>query len=189
MDQVWLCGNCHSLNEIRNKRCYHCRAARETSEQVTERGTAAGLGTGKLAKNPSLMGALFAGLVASVVAVLAWVYLEAGVARGQGRLAWLLGVLIGIAVLVGGRGRASFMSVVFSAVLTAGAIVAGEYLIASANLAEQSNFSFDAIAVAPPEAVIGEVQALLADDPLRPILWVVALGAAVAIPWRGLVGD
>jgi hypothetical protein len=96
---------------------------------------------------------------------------------------------IGIAVLVGGRGRASFMSVIFSAVLTAGAIVAGEYLIASANLAEQSNFSFEAIAVAPPEAVIGEVQALLADDPLRPILWVVALGAAVAIPWRGLVGD
>jgi hypothetical protein len=88
MDQVWLCGNCHSLNEIRNKR----RAARETSEQIAERGTAAGLGTGKLAKDPSLMGALFAGLVESV-------------------------------------------------------------------------------------------------DPLGPILWVVALGAAVAIPWRGLVGD
>lgn len=189
MEQVWLCGNCHSLNELRNKNCYHCRAARETSEQVTERGAMAGLGTGRLAKDPSLVGGLFAGLVASVVAVLAWVYLEAGVARGQGRLAWLLGVLIGVAVLAGGRGRASFMSIVFSAVLTFGAIVAGEYLIASASLAEQSGFSFDQIAVAAPDAVIQELQAVLGDDPLRPILWVIALGTAVAIPWRGLVGD
>ena len=189
MDQVWLCGSCSSLNQIRNSRCYKCGARRELAEQVPERGAAVGLGSARLARNPSLFGALVFGTVAAILAVMAWYYLEAGVTRGQGRLAWLLGILIGIAIVLGGRGRASFITVLLSVVITASAIGAGEYLIASRFLAEQSNVAIDAIAIAPPDAVLEEMKAVMADDPLRPILWVIALLAAVGIPGRLLFGE
>ena len=189
MDQVWLCGSCRSLNQVRNSRCYKCGASRERSEQVPERLAVSGLGSARLARNPSLFGALVFGTVAAIVAVMAWYYLEAGIMRGQGRLAWLLGILVGIAIVLGGRGRASFITVLLSVVITGAAIAAGEYLIASRSLADQSNVTIDAIAVAPPDAVWEEMKAILADDPLRPILWVIAFAAAVGIPGRLLFGE
>jgi len=33
------------------------------------------------------------------------------------------------------------------------------------------------------------VQGIIKDAPLRPVLWVIALVTAFAVPWRGLVGD
>lgn len=189
MDQVWYCGNCRSLNDVRNKVCYACHTKRSASEQVPEGAAAAGLATAKVAKDPSLFGALLGGLIAAAISLAIWYFLEEGVARFQGRMAWVIGVLIGVGVLVGGRGRSSVLSVVFSAVLTVGTIVLGEYLLISKSLAEASGKVLEGIAVAPPAAVIDDLSTYISDDPLRPILWFLAIFAAVAIPWRGMVGD
>lgn len=188
MTQVWYCGNCRSLNDVRNKVCYACHAKRSDAEMVPEGAAAAGLGSAKVAKDPSLLGALLGGLIAAVVALAAWYFLEEGVARFQGRLAWVIGVLIGFGVLLGGRGRSSLMSVIFSALLTVATIVIGEYLLISKSLAEASGKVIDGIAVAPPSAVTDALSSYVGDDPLRPVLWFLAIFAAVAIPWRGMVG-
>jgi hypothetical protein len=189
MDQVWFCGNCRSLNEIRNKSCYRCLAKRDVSEVVPEGASLVGLGSGTLPKDPSIRGALFLGLLVTIAAIWAWYTVEPGIERFQGRLAWLIGVVIGFAVLIGGRGRSSLMSVIISAALAVFAIAAGEYLIASRTLADQTGEVFDGLAVAPPSAVVAEIARVLGDDPLRPILWAFGIVAAVAIPWRGLIGS
>lgn len=155
---------------------------------VPEGAAAAGLGTAKVAKDPSLFGALLGGLIASVISLAAWYYLEQGVMRGQGRLAWVIGVAIGVGVLLGGRGRSSLMSVVFSVLLTIGTVVLGEYLLISKSLAETSDKVIHGIAVAPPAAVVDTLASYVGDDPLRPLLWFLAIFAAAAIPWRGMVG-
>jgi hypothetical protein len=189
MDQVWYCGHCRSLNEIRNKGCYRCNAKRDDAEVVPEGAALVGLGSGTLPKDPSMLGAILVGLAVAVVAVGLWYAFEPGIERFQGRLAWLIGVAIGFAVLIGGRGRSSLMSVLASVALTIGAVAAGEYLIASRSLADQSELVIDGLAVAPPAAVLQELATVLGDDPLRPMLWAFAFIAAVAIPWRGLTGD
>ena len=188
VNQVWYCGNCRSLNDVRNKVCYACHAKRSDAEMVPEGAAASGLGTAKVAKDPSLLGALLGGLIAAVIALAAWYFLEEGVARFQGRLAWVIGVLVGFGVLLGGRGRSSLMSVIFSALLTVATIVIGEYLLISKSLAEASGKVIDGIAVAPPGAVTDALSSYVGDDPFRPVLWFLAIFAGVAIPWRGMVG-
>ena len=101
---------------------------------------------------------------------------------------WLVGVAIGFGVLWGGRGRSSLISVIFSVVLTIGTVVVGEYLLISKSLAETSDKVINGIAVAPPAAVVDAIASYVGDDPLRPLLWFFAIFAAVAIPWRGMVG-
>jgi hypothetical protein len=188
MNQVWYCGSCRSLNDVRNKACYACHAKRSDAEMVPDGAAAVGLGTAKVAKDPSLFGALLGGLIAAVISLAAWFYLEQGIMRGQSRLAWLIGVAIGVGVLLGGRGRSSLMSVIFSVLLTIGTVILGEYLIISKSLADAGGTVINGIAVAPPSAVIDALSSFVGDDPLRPLLWFLAIFAAAAIPWRGMVG-
>src|SRR5215218_3031406 len=39
VDQVWLCGSCHSLNNASVKRCYKCRTERSAGEVVDQTGS------------------------------------------------------------------------------------------------------------------------------------------------------
>lgn len=36
MNQVWYCGNCRSLNDVRNKVCYACHTKRSDAEALSE---------------------------------------------------------------------------------------------------------------------------------------------------------
>jgi hypothetical protein len=188
MNQVWYCGNCRSLNDVRNKVCYACHAKRSDAETVPDGGAAAGLGTAVVAKDPSFFGALLGGLIAAVVSLAAWYFLERNIVRGSFSMAWLIGVVIGFGVLWGGRGRSSLLSVILSVLLTVATIVIGEYLLISKSLAEASDKVIAGIPIAPPGAVVDALATFVGDDPFRPLLWFFAIFAAVAIPWRGMVG-
>lgn len=190
MTQVWMCSSCHSLNEATAKQCYKCRTRRSTGEYVDRSGAAGAPGTQAIPpRDPSLFGGILFGLVAAVAATAVWYWVELNATRGFFGLAWLVGASIALGVVVGGRGRTSFLLVVFSVILTAVALAVGEYLIVSYVLAIESGMASEAIALAPVEDVATALPDMLVDAPLRPLLWLVALGTAFIIPWRRMVGD
>jgi hypothetical protein len=190
MTQVWMCASCHSLNEATAKRCYRCRTARTTGEYVDATGKAGAPGTQATApRDPSLIGGIFFGLVAAVAATGLWYWFDLNMSRGFFYMSEVVGIAIAVGVLLGGRGRTSFPLVIFSVLLTLVAIAAGEYLLISHVLAVESGQATNALAVAQPEDVAAALPKLIAETPLRPVLWVVALVTAFLVPWRGLVGD
>jgi hypothetical protein len=74
--------------------------------------------------------------------------------------------------------------------LTATAIVVGEYLLVSYYLAVESGLSAaDGLLVAPIADVTTTLPDMIVEAPLRPVLWLIALGTAFMIPWRKMVGD
>ena len=190
MNQVWLCGNCHSLNDATAKRCYKCRTARAEGEVVDRTGAVNAPGARAVApRDPSLIGSILLGLVAAVAVTALWYWVDIEVGRRYFFLSWFVGATIGLAVIVGGRGRTSFPLVIFSVLLTALALTVGEYLLVSYVLAFETDQLGTSIPVAQPEDVIAYLPTLISDAPLRPVLWVIALATSFLVPWRGLVGD
>jgi hypothetical protein len=202
MQGLWVCDACKSLNDPRYNACYKCRVKRgQAKPQPIIPGATAGPAVsdvyGKpladLRGEPSvLLALLFGGMVAVVVTAL-WYWAEAGIRLGQGRIAWFVGFMIAVAVLVagtlGGRRRVSFMLPVISFLLALAAMTIGEYLIISEGLAMASgSAATGALAVATPEQIAAAVGDYLSRDPLRPILWFAGLAAAWLIPWGALVG-
>jgi hypothetical protein len=190
MNQVWLCGNCHSLNAAAAKRCYKCRTERAAAEVVDESGAPNAPGARAVApRDPSLIGGILVGLIAAVAVTALWYWVDIEVGRRYFWLSWFVGAAIGVAVMIGGRGRTSFPLVLFSVVLTALALTAGEYLLVSHVLAVESGQLGARIPLAQPQDVIDYLPTLIEEAPLRPVLWLIALATSFLVPWRGLVGD
>jgi hypothetical protein len=190
MQQLWNCAKCHSLNEATTKRCYRCRADRATQEYIDPRGSPDGPGVAAIPlRDPSIFGALIFGMVAAVLATALWFWWDVNVPRGIFRMSWLVGLAIAIGVTLGGRGRVSFPIVLLSVLLTAAALVAGEYLLISWGLALARGVDTHKIVLADPKDVVAVLPSVLREVPLRPLLWVVALAAAFLWPWGVLVGS
>jgi hypothetical protein len=120
MNQVWLCGNCHSLNDAAARRCYKCRTERAAAEVIDESGAPNAPGARAVApRDPSLIGGILVGLIAAVAVTALWYWVDIEVGRRYFWLSWFVGAAIGVAVMVGGRGRTSFPLVLFSVILTA----------------------------------------------------------------------
>jgi hypothetical protein len=200
----WICDACHSFNDPRVSACYKCRVKRgQAVPQAVIPGATPGPsvsaaigGPGVAARDgSSVVAALIVGAVAAIGCIAAWYWLEAGIRLFQGRLAWTVGVVIAFAVIfagtLGGGRRVSFMIPVIAVVLTVVTIAVGEYLIISSGLAATSTTAIPAgtIPVAPIGAVLDSAGSYLSSDPLRPILWVLAISAAWLIPWGVLVGS
>src|SRR3954469_7134056 len=148
MTQLWMCAACKSLNQATSQRCYHCRADRSTNEYVDASGTANAPGRAAAPpRNPSIVGALILGTIAAVLVTALWYWWDAHETRGFFRLSWLVGVTIGVAVTLGGRGRTSFPSVLLSVLLTVAALVVGEYLLISHAIAVANAVDTDRIVV------------------------------------------
>ena len=184
-----MCGNCHSLNDATATRCYRCRAERTSAEVVDRCGSPEAPGRAAVApRDPSVFGALVAGLIVAIVATLLWYWWDAHAGRGAFRLSWLVGTAIAIAVTLGGRGRTSFPIVLISVLLTAASLVVGEYLIISHDIYAAFGNEPPGIVLADPEDVARVVGGFVREVPVRPLLWLVALAAAFLIPWTRLVG-
>jgi hypothetical protein len=179
-ERFWLCDRCHSLNDLRHRRCYRCRAERSEAS-TTEIGEGA-----DPPRDPAMFTAVIVGLIAAVVAIYLWTVFEPGISLYRARFAGLVGAIVAIAVVVGGRGRVSLGIVIASLVLTIATVVAGEYLIASEELLPPA--PDQRIPVAKPAAVLEHVVDRLTQDPLRPFLWVAAVFTSVSVPWAALVG-
>jgi hypothetical protein len=198
----WVCDACKSLNEPRYTTCYKCHVKRGQAkpQPIIPGATVArpvsevyGVPVVSDLKGPSLLAALLLGGAVAVFLTWVWYYTEAEYHFGRGRIAWGVGLFIAVAVLVagtlGGRRRVSFMLPFISFALTLASVVIGEYLIISAELAVGKAVPLGSI----PLATFGEVAKAagdyLASDPIRPILWFVALAAAWLIPFGVLVGS
>lgn len=183
-ERFWVCDNCSSLNDLRHKRCYRCRAERS---KASTRDIGEGADP---PKDPSMFTALIAGLVMAVVAIYAWTILETSMTLYRARFAGIVGVLIALAVIFGGRGRVSLGIVVLSCLLTVATVFLGEYLVASAELALRSPEPIDGkVPIADPRDVAEYVIERNGDDPIRPLLWVVAVIESLAVPWAALAGE
>ena len=191
MTQVWMCASCHSLNEATGKQCYKCRTPRATGEYVESTGRLGAPGTQAIPRrDPSILGGILFGLVAAVAATGLWYWFDVNASSGFIFMSWVVGAAIALGVVVGGRGRTSFMLVIFSVLLTAIAIVVGEYLLVSYYLAYYSGLSApDGLLIAPIADVTTILPDMIAEAPLRPVLWLIALVTAFMIPWRKMVGD
>lgn len=191
MQQVWLCGNCRSLNNAEARRCYRCRSARSESERLPDGSEPSAPGLAATPRpNPSLFGAMVIGLAVAVTATALWYWFDTSTTGRRALLfSWTIGWAIGLAVLVGGRGRSSTPIVAFSVLLTIGTLVVGEYLLISHYLAVGAGQQVDGIVVVPPRAVIDALVPALESAPLRPVLWVLAVAGSFVVPWRALVGD
>jgi hypothetical protein len=190
VDQLWQCGTCNSLNSAAAKRCYKCQTERRSGEVVPGAGADGAPGTRAVApREPSLVGSILVGLFVAVLVTALWYWVDISVGRRYLPVSWFVGTAIGIGVVLGGRGRTSFPLVIFSVLLTAVALTVGEYLVISHAIAEVTGQLGPEIPVAQPADVIDALPVLLEAAPLRPILWVAALVASFAVPWRGLVGD
>ena len=189
MQQLWMCGQCRSLNEATAKQCYRCHARRAASEVVDSSGSPDAPGVAAVPpRDPSVLGAFVVGLAAAAASTALWYWWDAHAAVGLFRMSWFVGVAIGVAVTLGGRGRTSLPIVILSVILTALSLVIGEYLIISHGIATAFNARPDAVVLVDPKDVVAVLPAVLAGVPLRPLLWVVALAASFIGPWGRLVG-
>jgi hypothetical protein len=196
MQQLWNCAKCHSLNEATTKRCYRCRADRATQEYVDPRGSPDGPGIAAIpARDPSIFGALLFGLVAACLALAAWTWLDSAVRTYPGFLGrfyfWLgviVGAVIALGTILGGRGRTSFPIVLLSVALTFLTLVIGEYVLISRFIAGQFNAPSSRLILIVPGDVIANLPDYLKLAPLRPLTWVGALLIAFLGPWYRLVG-
>lgn len=190
MQQLWMCGQCHSLNDATAKRCYRCGAERKAAEVVDSSGSPYAPGVAAVApRDPSVFGAFVAGLIVAIVATLLWYWWDAHAGRGLFRLSWLVGTAIAIAVTLGGRGRTSFPIVLISVLLTAASLVVGEYLIISHDIYAAFGNEPPGIVLADPADVGRVIGGFVREVPVRPLLWLVALAAAFLVPWSRLVGS
>ena len=199
----WVCDACKSLNDPRHTACYKCHVKRgDARPQPIIPGATVGpalsetYGRGAIdtRRGPSLVAAVLIGGSIAVLVTGIWVWAEAGIRIGQGRIAWFVGFLIAVTVLVagtlGGRRRVSFMLPVISLLLTLGAIVAGEYLIISGTLANAAGFvDSGTLVIATPDEVGAAFGDYVTADLLRPILWLLGLAASWLIPWGVLAGN
>lgn len=180
-ERFWVCDRCSSLNDLRHKRCYRCRAERS-------RASTRDIGEGAdPPRDPSMFTALIAGLIMSMVAFYAWTIFETSITLWRARFAGIIGVLIAVAVIVGGRGRVSLGIVIVSFVLTVATVFAGEYVIASAEMA--GGGLAGRIPIGDPADVAEHVTGRFAKDPLRPLLWLAAILESLAVPWAALAGE
>ena len=190
-----MCASCHSLNGAAAKACYKCRTPRAIGEFRDASGRPDAPGLRAVApRDPSLIGGILGGLILGSVVTAIWIWANFNIPDSvvAGRsffwVSWLVGAAIAFGVVIGGRGRTSFMLVLFRVLLTAVALFVGEYLIISRVLAEGAGLDVTRIPVAQPEDVAAALPQLVKDAPLRPVLWVVALLTAWGIPWARLVG-
>jgi hypothetical protein len=183
-ERFWVCDRCSSLNDLRHRRCYRCRAERS---KASTRDIGEGADP---PRDPSMFTALIAGLIMAVIAIYAWSVLETGMTLFRARFAGIIGVLIALAVIIGGRGRVSLGIVILSFLLTVATVVIGEYLVASAELALRSPEPLNGrIPIADPKDVWDWVLERNGDDPIRPLLWGVAVLESLAVPWAALAGQ
>ena len=180
-ERFWICDNCSSLNDLRHRRCYRCRAERSKASTRD-------IGEGPdPPRDPSMFTAVIAGLIMSVIAIYAWTILETSITLWRARFAGIIGVLIALAVIGGGRGRVSLGIVIVSVVLTVVTVFAGEYLIASAELSPGGLEG--RVPIADPSDVAEHVMGRFAKDPIRPLLWLAALFESLALPWAAFAGE
>lgn len=182
-ERFWVCDNCHSLNDLRHNRCYRCRAERSKA-------SSSDIGEGPdPPRDPSMFTALIVGLIAVVITIYLWSIFESGITMYRARFAGVVGAIIAIAVILGGRGRVSLGILILSVVLTVVTVFVGEYLIASAELALRSPEPLDGrIPIADPKDVGAYVLERNGKDPIRPVLWFVAMFESLAVPWAAFAG-
>jgi hypothetical protein len=179
-ERFWVCDRCHSLNDLRHRRCYRCRAERSKA-------STSDIGEGPaLPRDPAMFTAVTVGLITAVLAIYLWTVFEPGISLYRARFAGVVGAIIAIGVVLGGRGRVSLGIVIVSLVVTLATVVTGEYLIASDELLPPA--PDERIPIAKPAAVIDHVVDRLTQDPLRPFIWLAAIVESVAVPWAALVG-
>jgi hypothetical protein len=196
MQQLWMCGQCHSLNEATARRCYRCRADRATQEYVDPRGSPDGPGIAAVpARDPSILGALILGLAAAAASTGLWYWWDTGIGpsggflgRGFVYIGSIVGIAIGFGTTLGGRGRTSFPIVVLSVLLTLLALVVGEYLLVSHYVAGQFNAPSNRLVLIDPSDAVAAFPDFLKQSPFRPLMWAFALLAAFFQPWYRLVG-
>ena len=179
-ERFWVCDRCHSLNDLRHRRCYRCRAERSKA-------STADIGEGADPKrDPAMFTAVVVGLIVAVLTIYAWTELDPGVSQYRARFGGIVGAIVAVGVVAGGRGRVSLGIVIVSLVLTVATVFAGEYLIASEELLPPA--PEQRIPIAKPAAVLDHVVDRLTQDPLRPFMWIAAVVESVAVPWAALVG-
>ncbi|MFL5681165.1 MAG: hypothetical protein ACJ77B_11260 [Chloroflexota bacterium] len=189
MTQLWMCSACKSLNEATAKRCYHCRTDRSAGEAIDTTGAPNAPGRAAVPpRDPSLFGALIVGAIVAVVATAVWYWWDTHMSGAYFRMSWAVGLAIGVGVTLGGRGRTSFPSVLLSVFLTAVALVVGEYLLISQGIALANAVDSGKVVLADPGEVADMLPRVVAEVPLRPLLWLAALAAAFIGPWGRLVG-
>jgi hypothetical protein len=200
MQGYWVCDACLSLNDPRYGACYKCHVKRgEAKPRPIIPGATVGEAAsdfygsgGRVLPEPNLRLALIVGGIVAILATGAWYWLEATIHFGRGYLAAGVGLAIALAVVIagtiGGRRRMSYMLPVISFVLTLTAVVAGEYLIISSALATAAGIDAGAVPIAQPQDVARVAGDFLGSDPIRPLLWFVALAEAWLVPWGALAG-
>lgn len=179
-ERFWVCDRCHSLNDLRHRRCYRCRAERSKAS-TTDIGEGA-----DPPRDPAMFTAVIVGLIVAVLTIYAWTELDPGVSLYRARFGGIVGAIVAVGVVVGGRGRVSLGIVIVSLALTVATVFAGEYLIASEELLPPA--PEQRIPIAKPAAVLDHVVDRLTQDPLRPFMWIAAVVESVAVPWAALVG-
>lgn len=122
------------------------------------------------------------GLVAAIVASAAWYGVVAVTQWQVGLVAIAVGWLVGTGVVVGSGGRASFVLIPVSVVLTFLALAISEYLIVVHFIGRELGASIDVIQ--PLDLVAELVVASLQADPVTLVFWAIALFEAVVIPAR-----
>lgn len=180
-ERFWVCDNCSSLNDLRHSRCYRCRAERS---KASTRDIGEGADP---PRDPSMFTALILGLIAVVVTIYLWTVFESGLTMYRARFAGIVGVIIALAVIGGGRGRVSLGIVILSFVLTVVTVFAGEYLIASRELSPGGLQG--RVPIADPGDVWEHVMSRFPRDPIRPLLWVAAVFESLALPWAVFAGS
>jgi hypothetical protein len=195
MTERWMCGSCHSLNDASARSCYKCRTPRATGEFRDASGRAGAPGLNAVApREPSLIGGILGGVILGTLVTALWIWANFNIGEGilAGRsfygVSWLVGAAIAFGVVIGGRGRTSFVLVLFSVLLTALALFVGEYLIISRVLAEEAGLDVSKLVIAQPDDIAKALPRIIEDAPLRPVLWAIALLTAWGIPWARLVG-
>ncbi len=198
MQQLWMCGRCHSLNEATSRNCYRCRADRASQEYQDPRGSPDGPGIAAVpAKDPSLIGATLLGLAGAASALVLWYWWDTSTAGARpflvNRSFWYVGLFVGIIIgfgtILGGRGRTSFPIVLVSVCLTVATLVIGEYLLISNHVYNQVHVPTNRLVTLAPHEVIANLPAYIAEAQLRPFAWLGALTAAFLLPWNRLVGN
>jgi hypothetical protein len=132
----------------------------------------------------NILGGLFAGIVAAVLATALW-YAVVVVSHYQlGIVAIVVGFLVGQAVVLGASNRGSIALVGISVVLTVLALVISEYLIIANFVGQELGETIEVIQ--PPGFVLEVVIESVKADPLTLAFWAIALFQAFTIPARQL---
>ena len=136
----------------------------------------------------ALIGGVLVGIVGAVVAGAVWVGAVVLTERMYTVLAILVGVIVGMAVFLGGRRRKHLGLAVVAVVLTVLALAASEYFIVRHFTIQQliaEGYKGEVPLLLPLADMVDIVKESLSEEPINLLLWVGACWVAFVIPARG----